>query len=168
MGVGSTRTDAGVTDTPTGPENGPPFQEYFRDGVVWNGQRPVTCDFVRLGEEVSFEITGTEETMHRTRPLVVGSDQRWEDQLNMTQAYVLVQTESRNSGIAKDLEAVAGVIVAEDLSGPYDAIALARSDSSESPLEGIVAQLREVPGVTRTIVAPLLGSLTELRDGEAA
>jgi hypothetical protein len=106
--------------------------------------------------------------VHRSRQMVEASDQRWEDELNTMQAYVLVQTESRNSGIAKDLEAVAGVILAEDLSGPYDAIALARSDSSERPLEAVVAQLRELPTVARTIVAPLLGSFTERQDDEAA
>jgi hypothetical protein len=52
------------------------------------------------------------------------------------QTYVLVQTESRTDGVARDPRAVPGVILAEGLSGPYDAIALAQSDSSGRPLEG--------------------------------
>lgn len=87
--------------------------------------------------------------------------------MNSTQAYVLVQSEPRADGIASLLRAVPGVILAEDLRGPYDAIALARSDSSGHPLEGIIAQIRGVPGVTEAFSA-LLHSTTELRDGEAA
>jgi DNA-binding Lrp family transcriptional regulator len=88
--------------------------------------------------------------------------------VNSMQAYVLVQTHSGAGRIARDLRAVPGVILAEDLSGPYDAIALARSDSSGRPLEGVIADIREVPGVTRALSAPLIHPSKELRDGEAA
>jgi hypothetical protein len=40
------------------------------------------------------------------------------------------------------------------------------SSSSERPLEGVVAQIREVPGVARTIVATVPGSFAEARKGE--
>lgn len=88
--------------------------------------------------------------------------------MNVIEAYVLVQTESSTRPIANDLRAVPGVIVAEELSGPYAAIARARSDLSGRPLEGIIAEIREVPGVIRTIFAPLRRSSTGLRDDEAA
>jgi hypothetical protein len=84
------------------------------------------------------------------------------------QAYVLVQTHSDAGRIAGELGAVPGVIIAEDLSGPYDAIALAGSDPSGRPLEGVIAEIREVPGVARALSAPLVHSSKELRDGEAA
>jgi hypothetical protein len=88
--------------------------------------------------------------------------------VNSVQAYVLVQTHSDADLIADNLRALPGVILAEDLSGPYDAIALAGSDSSGPPLEGVIAEIREVPGVARALSAPLVHSSKELRDGEAA
>jgi hypothetical protein len=92
--------------------------------------------------------------------------------LNSTEIYVLVQTESRVNAIARELRTVPGIIVAEDIHGPYDAIALARSDSSEHPIDGVIYGDRELPGVARTISAPLLHSATlhsstELGDDEA-
>lgn len=88
--------------------------------------------------------------------------------MNTKQAYVLVQTDSGGDGIAGLLRDVPGVILAEDLRGPYDAIALAGSDASGRPLEGVIAAIREVPGVTRALPSPLIDSSTGLRDGEAA
>lgn len=84
------------------------------------------------------------------------------------QAYLLVQTQSAAAGIARELRTVPGVILAEDLRGPYDAIALARSDPSDRPLDEIIAEVRKVPDVTRTISAPLPRSSRELGHGEAA
>jgi hypothetical protein len=83
-------------------------------------------------------------------------------------AYVLVQTQSPHEGIAGELRGVPGIILAEDLRGPYDAIALAGSDSSELALEGVIAEIRDVPGVTRAVTAPLLNSDEGLQHGEAA
>lgn len=88
--------------------------------------------------------------------------------MNSTHAYVLVQSQSRSDGIARDLRGLAGIVLAEDLRGPYDAIALARPDSSGLTLEGIVAQIRALPEVTRAVWAPLRSSIRELREGEAA
>ena len=84
------------------------------------------------------------------------------------QAYVLVQTQSRNGGIASDLRTVPGVVLAEDLAGPYDAIARVRPDSGERSVEGIVEQIRELPEVTRAISAPLINSSGALRGDAAA
>jgi hypothetical protein len=82
-------------------------------------------------------------------------------------AYVLIQTHSEVGRIAEDLRAVSGVILAEDLRGPFDAIALADSQSS-GRFDGVIAEIREVPGVARALSAPLLHSSKEVRDGEAA
>jgi hypothetical protein len=84
------------------------------------------------------------------------------------QAYVLVQTDPDAGRIAGVLEDVPGVIFAEDLRGPYGAIALARSEMSGHPIEGVIAEIRKVPGVNRAVPAPLVHSSTELRGGEAA
>jgi DNA-binding Lrp family transcriptional regulator len=73
-------------------------------------------------------------------------------------AYVLVQTEPNRNSIAEALRAIPGVLFAEDITGAYDAIALARSDSTRSLSEQVVATIRQLPGVIRAISAPLIGS----------
>ena len=83
-------------------------------------------------------------------------------------AYVLVQTDANSEPIAGLLRAVPGVLFAEDVRGPYDALALARSDSSKGTLQEVLAQVRELPGVIRALPAPLVPSTTAAQHGEAA
>ena len=81
-------------------------------------------------------------------------------------AYVLIQTEANREPIAETLRGMPGVISAQDLTGPYDAIALARSDSTRSLTEQIVAEIQKLPGVIRALSAPLIGSLGQMRTAE--
>jgi hypothetical protein len=60
------------------------------------------------------------------------------------------------------------VVFAQDVRGPYDALALARSDHDGLALEAIVDEIRMLPGVIRALAAPLIGSPTEVRGDEAA
>jgi hypothetical protein len=76
------------------------------------------------------------------------------------QAYVLIQT-ADGQPIAQAVRAIPGVESAEDLSGPFDAIALAGSDSTSRLIEGIVAEIQGLPGVLRALPAPLIRSLTK-------
>jgi AsnC-like helix-turn-helix protein len=77
-------------------------------------------------------------------------------------AFVLIQTETNSEPIAGALRAIPGVECAEDLTGPYDAIAYARSDSTKGLMEQVVDAVRRLPGVIRAISAPRIGSLREL------
>jgi hypothetical protein len=70
-------------------------------------------------------------------------------------AYVLIQTESLGTPVARRLRQIPGVVSADDIAGPYDAIAVARSDSSAALMEGIVEPIRGLQGVQRALVAPL-------------
>jgi hypothetical protein len=74
-------------------------------------------------------------------------------------AYVLVQTEANRQPIAHTLRNIPGVVAAEDLSGPFDAIALAASESMRGLGEQVVAEIQRLPGVIRALSAPLVGSL---------
>ncbi|MGH2699468.1 MAG: hypothetical protein ACRDJL_09780 [Actinomycetota bacterium] len=69
-------------------------------------------------------------------------------------AYVLVQT-ADTAPVAGALKALRGVVSADDLRGPYDAIALANSVAAGRSLERIVDEIRGLPGVVRAITAPL-------------
>ncbi len=72
----------------------------------------------------------------------------------MTEAYVLVQADPRTLPIATRLEAVDGVTDAHDVSGPYDALAVAASGEGFG-LDRIVEEIRALPGVLRALAAPI-------------
>lgn len=83
-------------------------------------------------------------------------------------AYVLVQTQPGDGSIAATLRTIPGVDFAQDLRGPYDAIALARSDSRPRAIESVVAEIRKLPGVIRAVTAPVIHSQQEIQSDEAA
>ena len=58
---------------------------------------------------------------------IPGSATNGEETEPMT-AYVLVQTATQDGRIANLLRRVPGIVFAEDVRGPYDALALVRSD----------------------------------------
>jgi hypothetical protein len=71
------------------------------------------------------------------------------------QAYVLVQTDSRRRPVAGLLRTLPGVVSAEDVSGPYDALALTRSDPDGAGFDGVLGRIRALPGVLHALAAPL-------------
>ena len=75
-------------------------------------------------------------------------------------AYVLIQAEAHGKPLAQSLLAIPGVISAEDISGAYDAIALALAGSTRHLVERVVAEIRKLPGVTRALPAPLIRTLS--------
>lgn len=83
-------------------------------------------------------------------------------------AYVLVQTDGHAGPIAGRIQAVRGVLSAEDVSGPYDALALARFEPDGLALDAIVAEIRGLPGVLRALAAPLVPQPAAARSGRAA
>jgi DNA-binding Lrp family transcriptional regulator len=72
-------------------------------------------------------------------------------------AYVLIQTDGHEERLAGKLRAIPGVLSAEDLTGPFDGIALASSDSLQGLVEHVIAPIQDLPGVTRALPAPLIG-----------
>ena len=70
-------------------------------------------------------------------------------------AYVLVQTATQEGRIANLLRRLPGIVFAEDVRGPYDALALVRSDAGGDTFESIVDQIRGLPGVIHALAAPL-------------
>ncbi|MGH2545694.1 MAG: Lrp/AsnC ligand binding domain-containing protein [Actinomycetota bacterium] len=83
-------------------------------------------------------------------------------------AYVLIETDMGTRPIAGSLRAVPGVLFAQDVSGPYDALALARSDPDGEALRQILAQVRAFPGVIRALAAPVVRSQAGRPDRVAA
>ena len=83
-------------------------------------------------------------------------------------AYVLVQTATQDGRIANLLRKVPGIVFAEDVRGPYDALALVRSDADGDTFESIVDQIRGLPGVIHALAAPLARETADLVSTTAA
>jgi hypothetical protein len=99
----------------------------------------------------------------RARPVASSQhDCRWDNGKRevLVRAYVLIQTQAQGGSLAEQLRAIPGIVAAEDLAGPYDAIALALAGSSRHLVEDVVAEIRRLPGVTLALPAPLINSAT--------
>jgi hypothetical protein len=83
-------------------------------------------------------------------------------------AYVLVQTATQDGRIANLLRRVPGIVFAEDVRGPYDALALVSSDASGDTFQAIVDQIRGLPGVIHALAAPLAREPVGLTSTSAA
>ena len=78
-------------------------------------------------------------------------------------AYVLIQKQPQTRPIGAMLRSIPEVVSADDLTGPFDAIALARVDSSRDLFDSVLPRIRELPGVTQALPAPLVRAFD--RDG---
>lgn len=75
----------------------------------------------------------------------------------MVQAYILIQTEvGKASAVAEVISKIAGVIQAEDVTGPYDVIVRAQADTVDDLGRLVVAKVQQVEGITRTLTCPVV------------
>jgi DNA-binding Lrp family transcriptional regulator len=72
-------------------------------------------------------------------------------------AYVLIQTEvGRAERVAKAARALAGVVEADNVAGPYDVIVKAESGSLDDLGKLVVSEIQKVDGITRTFTCPVV------------
>jgi DNA-binding Lrp family transcriptional regulator len=75
----------------------------------------------------------------------------------VVQAYILVQTEvGKAAAVAAEIAGIAGVISAEDVTGPYDVIVRAEADDVNKLGQLVVARVQGVGGITRTLTCPVV------------
>jgi DNA-binding Lrp family transcriptional regulator len=73
------------------------------------------------------------------------------------QAYILVQTNvGKAAEVARAIAEISGVTQAEDVTGPYDVIVRAEAPSVDELGQLVVAQVQNVPGITRTVTCPIV------------
>jgi DNA-binding Lrp family transcriptional regulator len=73
------------------------------------------------------------------------------------QAYILIQTEvGKAAVVAQQIADIAGVTLAEDVTGPYDVIVRAEATSVDELGKLVVAKVQGVPGITRTLTCPVI------------
>lgn len=75
----------------------------------------------------------------------------------MAKAFVLIQTEvGKAAQVAEDVKKIEGVTSAEDVTGPYDVIALAEAETLDDLGKLVVSKIQHVEGITRTLTCPVV------------
>jgi DNA-binding Lrp family transcriptional regulator len=72
-------------------------------------------------------------------------------------AYVLIQTEvGKAAQVASEVAGIDGVVSADDVTGPYDVIARAESESVDELGKMVVSRIQMIEGITRTLTCPVV------------
>lgn len=72
-------------------------------------------------------------------------------------AYILIQTEvGRAAQVAAEVGNISGVISSEDVTGPYDVVAKAESDTVDELGRMVVSRVQMIDGITRTLTCPVV------------
>ena len=72
-------------------------------------------------------------------------------------AYILIQTEvGKASLVVEACRKLAGVVQADDVTGPYDVILRAEAGSMDELGRMVVKEVQEVGGITRTLTCPVV------------
>ncbi|PZS04648.1 MAG: AsnC family transcriptional regulator [Pseudonocardiales bacterium] len=77
--------------------------------------------------------------------------------LAVVQAYILIQTEvGKAASVAAEIANLAGVTLAEDVTGPYDVIVRAEAADVNELGKLVVARVQGIDGITRTLTCPIV------------
>ena len=72
-------------------------------------------------------------------------------------AYILIQTDvGKASLVARSIRQIPGVEDAEAVTGPYDVIARATTDTVEELGRVVVTQIQMLEGIARTLTCPIV------------
>ena len=72
-------------------------------------------------------------------------------------AYILIQVDvGKSSLVSSGVAAIAGVISAEEVTGPYDVIVKVESESLDTLGRNVVSRIQLVEGITRTLTCPVI------------
>lgn len=75
----------------------------------------------------------------------------------LVHAYILIQTEvGKAATVVQAIRDIDGVVIAEDVTGPYDVIVRAEARTMDDLGRLVVASIQVVPGITRTLTCPVL------------
>lgn len=75
-------------------------------------------------------------------------------------AYILIQTEvGKATAVSKAIRQINGVEESEPVTGPYDVIARATTDTVEELGRVVVTQIQMVEGISRTLTCPIVSDL---------
>ncbi|TQK72100.1 MULTISPECIES: Lrp/AsnC family transcriptional regulator [unclassified Nocardioides] len=73
------------------------------------------------------------------------------------QAYILIQTDvGKAAEVAREVGGIAGVTLAEDVTGPYDVIVRAEARNVDELGKLVVSKVQNLEGITRTLTCPVV------------
>ena len=65
-------------------------------------------------------------------------------------------TTTELADVANEVRSIAGVVAADDVTGPYDVIARASADSMDDLGKMVVSRIQMIEGITRTLTCPVV------------
>ncbi|WP_240195762.1 Lrp/AsnC family transcriptional regulator [Nocardioides faecalis] len=72
-------------------------------------------------------------------------------------AYILIQTDvGKAAEVAREVGAIEGVTLAEDVTGPYDVIVRAEARNVDELGKLVVSKVQSLEGITRTLTCPVV------------
>ncbi|PKW25903.1 Lrp/AsnC family transcriptional regulator [Phycicoccus duodecadis] len=75
----------------------------------------------------------------------------------MVQAYILVQTDvGKAASVASTIAQIEGVVLAEDVTGPYDVIARVEASSVDDLGKLVISKIQDTDGITRTLTCTVV------------
>ena len=73
------------------------------------------------------------------------------------QAYILIQTEvGVSEHVATEIGTIEGIVLSEDVSGPYDVIVRAEAADLDELGKLVTFKVQKVKGITRTVTCPVV------------
>jgi len=75
----------------------------------------------------------------------------------VVQAYILIQTEvGKSSDVSSEVRQIAGVTLAEDVTGPYDVIARVEAGNVDDLGGLVLSRIQDIKGITRTLTCTVV------------
>ncbi len=75
----------------------------------------------------------------------------------MVQAYILIQTDvGRAAAVAATIADIDGVVLAEDVTGPYDVIARVEAATVDELGKLVISRIQDTEGITRTLTCTVV------------
>ena len=72
-------------------------------------------------------------------------------------AYILIQTEvGKAASVAEQVRAIAGVVAADDVTGPYDVVVQVESETIDALGRMVVSRVQMIDGITKTTTMPVV------------
>jgi DNA-binding Lrp family transcriptional regulator len=93
----------------------------------------------------------------RTGSITAGEGRGGRREVTVVQAYILIQTEvGKSSDVSSEVRQIAGVTLAEDVTGPYDVIARVEASTVDELGQLVLSRIQDIKGITRTLTCTVV------------
>jgi DNA-binding Lrp family transcriptional regulator len=93
----------------------------------------------------------------RTGGITAGEGRGGRQEAAVVQAYILIQTEvGKSSDVSSEVRQIAGVTLAEDVTGPYDVIARVEASTVDELGQLVLSRIQDIKGITRTLTCTVV------------